>query len=232
MSNRHLPLKNKLEEREIQPSENAWARLEGLLDAEIPEKKSRNFLPWAIAATFLLLFGIAFFVFNQNPTQPTLTKIPAQTDSEPQNEGNLIPNKTENSTILLDENQEKSESQIERFVHSNTKKNTEKLSPVSENISETSLIVHEQVPKPEMEVTVLETEKTPIAESLSSDEMLVNSLRKKRLQQDSKIAVNSEKLLNTVEDEIYEKRKPDLLERLTDKLKSVQMVLSERNEQK
>lgn len=58
-------IKNKLEEREISPSENAWARLSEKLDAvDTQPKKSGYFFWYGIAASFIGILIISILYFN------------------------------------------------------------------------------------------------------------------------------------------------------------------------
>lgn len=57
--------REKFEEREMQPSANAWDNLEKMLDAHAPAKKKSPFRWFAIAATFIGFIIIASIVFNK-----------------------------------------------------------------------------------------------------------------------------------------------------------------------
>lgn len=58
-------IREKLEERELQPSKLAWEKLSTQLDAE-SETKSRSFMWLAIAASFVGVLIIASVLFNQS----------------------------------------------------------------------------------------------------------------------------------------------------------------------
>jgi len=81
--------RNKLNQREIKPSENAWDRLDAMLTIAEEKKPKRNYGGLYIAASFIgfLLIGTVFFsqtqemidvrkdtvVFEQNPNQESST---------------------------------------------------------------------------------------------------------------------------------------------------------------
>ena len=56
-------IREKLQEREIQPSNEAWAKLEGQLE---DEKGGNKFMWYAIAASFIGIIIVASFVFNND----------------------------------------------------------------------------------------------------------------------------------------------------------------------
>ncbi|GER60674.1 hypothetical protein [Patiriisocius marinus] len=61
--------REKFEEREMQPSNGAWGKLEQMLDEAQPKKKKSAF-PWfAIAASFVGIAIIATVFFNRNTTE-------------------------------------------------------------------------------------------------------------------------------------------------------------------
>jgi len=62
-------IREELQERQLQPSKNAWAKLEGKLDTLPKEEKENgkgNYLWYAVAASFIGLVIIASFVFKND----------------------------------------------------------------------------------------------------------------------------------------------------------------------
>lgn len=84
-------IRNKLNEREIQPSAAAWTKLEGMLSAE--DKPRRRFPWWYVAASVLgfLLVGTVYFSLKKNPLENQKNGVVIQQE--------LIP---ENKSIVLD----------------------------------------------------------------------------------------------------------------------------------
>ncbi len=72
-------IREKLQERELAPSKDAWGKLSAQLDAQAPQKKSNTFIWFAVAASFvgLLLVTTLFFskekvntqLVNENPIE-------------------------------------------------------------------------------------------------------------------------------------------------------------------
>ena len=64
-------IREKLQERELQPSKEAWSKLESKLDKEFPEKKGNRGIWLAIAASMTgVLLIVSFFFFKLNEDQP------------------------------------------------------------------------------------------------------------------------------------------------------------------
>ena len=64
-------IREKLQERELQPSKDAWSKLESRLDKELPEKKGSRGIWLAIAASMTgVLLIVSFFFFRLNGEQP------------------------------------------------------------------------------------------------------------------------------------------------------------------
>ena len=83
-------IKDKLKTREIQPSAQAWDRLDAMLTVAEEKKNTRRFPFWllSIAASFLMLLTVGLFFFNQEKTV-----------SIPTNEMVVTP-EVQNSTII------------------------------------------------------------------------------------------------------------------------------------
>ncbi|WP_395077590.1 hypothetical protein [Flavobacterium sp.] len=66
-------IQKKLNSREIQPSAQAWDRLDAMLSVS-EEKKTKRKFPWfSIAASFTGLFILAVFLLNQSKNQESVT---------------------------------------------------------------------------------------------------------------------------------------------------------------
>ncbi|MCB0456893.1 MAG: hypothetical protein R2776_06605 [Flavobacteriaceae bacterium] len=64
-------IREKLQERELMPSQEAWTKLSEKLDAQMPQKKSNTFIWVAVAASFVgvLLVSTLFFKKEEATTQ-------------------------------------------------------------------------------------------------------------------------------------------------------------------
>ena len=73
-------IKEKLNTREIQPSAPAWDRIDAMLSVAETQKPKRNFTWMYLAASFLLFFGLGFFLLNTNENVTIENTIPVVTN--------------------------------------------------------------------------------------------------------------------------------------------------------
>lgn len=223
-------IKSNMEAREIQPSASAWERLDKQMDAQQPKQRKPYFLWIGIAASLLILFSVGYFFLNHK----TLNDTPIVTEQN--SDKQIINENTAEEFVPKNENTEynttsepkaiakkPSNSTQEKGVAPKKKVDTPVVEP-SSRVEETIFVENEKPlpiePKKEVESY----------EKISSDELLANAWEKRKLFKTQKIAINSEKMLNQIEDEIYEEKSPDILERLTNQIKNIQVALAERNE--
>ena len=89
--------RERFEERELQPSDGAWGKLEQMLNEAQPQKKKSSF-PWfAIAASFVGIAIIATVFYNQNKTVENDFVEQDSTSEILKNESLSIDNTIENS---------------------------------------------------------------------------------------------------------------------------------------
>ena len=91
-------IREKLQERELQPSKEAWSKLSERLDVQMPQKKNDTFIWFAVAASFvgILLVTTLFFtkdkeliqLVEENPVEVLENNKPKQNQSEIASEEN------------------------------------------------------------------------------------------------------------------------------------------------
>ena len=117
-------IRQKLQEREITPSKNAWSKLSDKLDAQ-PKNKKPMFFWYAIAATLVTMLVVASLVFNENSVNPN--KNPIVVVNPTKKENNKKNNKENNNKIdVKKEIQLKEEKVPSNIKLSQTSKNTTK----------------------------------------------------------------------------------------------------------
>lgn len=143
-------IKEQLESRKVNVSENAWDKLTQLMDAEISTEKElrKNSSKWifgipiSVAASVLILFGI--YLFNQDQKAeiivPTLQKTERVTTPIPNIEVTQSPepmqmSETEKEIIVF--NKSNSIKKIEKEVQPKQEESTIVLEPKPENKQET-----------------------------------------------------------------------------------------------
>lgn len=215
-------IKSKLNTREIQPSSQAWDRLDAMLTVS-ENKKSKNGYEWFFAAAAVVLFfGLGFFIFNQNEEPkinnsiPVVTTVDEDIDSIETNKINQISVEKEQPILVQNENNfsttqtnKKSEGRKELVKGDNVidEKNTSKThhpTPITQHPSPEKLLV--EVPVNQKEIP--------------SDKK--NSVT-------SKIKIDAASLLSTVEKELDENYKESTLDKLTKKFHDAKSALANRN---
>jgi len=144
-------LKEKLEQRKLQPSINAWEKLNSKLESKHTKKNNKPFWWLGIAASFVGILIVASIFFNKN-NDDIIEQNVVDTEEiqKPKSIDNKItPNKTE--TLVVSK-----EPQIEKAIKKNTKKPSVK--EIQPNQKQKELI--QQTPKEV--VAQIETEKPNI----------------------------------------------------------------------
>lgn len=236
-------IKSKLEERDIQPSISAWETL----DAQLTEhqennkrsKKKNKLAFWLGIAASLILIALAgwlmwnnSFVTDDVYEKPLVSTEnndipPPEVQTEPKIEitsENMIEkesNPTKNYAQVKSQNSKTTTQEMDISTPNDTRfevKNIEFKEPKALAIEK------KNIPNEHQELESVEI--------LSADELLNHALKNRRLIKEKHIVVDGSLMLNEVEEELFEVKSPDLLEKLTHQVKSIQMALSERNQQK
>ncbi len=236
-------IKSKLEERDIQPSSSAWETLDAqLIEHQENNKRSKmkNKLPFLlrIAASLILIALAGWLMWNNSIVTDDVYEKPLVST-----EKNDIPPpevQTEPKIEITSENIIEKEStptkNYAQVKYQNNKTTTQEID-ISTPIDTTLGVKNIEFKEPKalaIEKKYIPNEHREIesVEILSADELLNQALKNRRLIKEKHIAVDGIKLLNEVEEELFEVKSPDLLEKLTHQVKSIQMALSERNQQK
>ena len=151
-------IKTKLQEREIQPSANAWSKIASELNDDDAKKKP-VYLWKGIAASVVVLIGIAMFYFNGNTA---VTKIPTEiVDIEKDRTLNEV---SEKDVLPI------GKEEVEVVAHSETETSIEKV------VEEENILIKEQEPlvlKDEIEVAVNQVPtSTSVEKSVVTDDII------------------------------------------------------------
>lgn len=207
-------IREKLNAREIQPSAQAWDRLDAMLTISEEKKPKKGYGWFFAAASTLLFFGLGFFLFNSNETTeinnsiPVVTTINEEKDSVETNKTNEISVKKEQPVLVQNEvnypeaknNKLKKADELEKEV------NLIQLNPsaITDYPSSEKLLVEVQVNQKEI----------PLIKK--------NSVK-------SKIKIDAASLLSTVEKELDVNYKETTLDKLTKKFQDAKSALANRN---
>ncbi|MCW8981105.1 MAG: hypothetical protein OQJ83_06940 [Altibacter sp.] len=93
-------IREKLQERELSPSKDAWKKLEAKLEAEAPQKSNRSF--WfavaAAVAALLILGALVYNPFQQTPNGSLVEEAPVKVKKE-ENTKEIVPQEITSSEI-------------------------------------------------------------------------------------------------------------------------------------
>ena len=216
-------IREKLNAREIQPSAQAWDRLDAML-AVSEEKKSKKGYGWFfVAASTILFFGLGFFLFNSNETTeinnstPIVTTINEEIDTVETNKINEISVEKEQHVLVQNEM---------NFSKTQTNKKSEEANKLTkeENLTkDNSLsIIHHPSPNSYKYVSP----ENLLAEVQTGEKVITSD---KKISPKVKMKVDANSLLTTVEKELDENHKETTFDKLNRKYKDAKSALANRN---
>jgi hypothetical protein len=232
--------REKLNARKIQPSPQAWDRLDAMLSVAEEKKTKRPFGFLFIAASILVLVSAGMFFFNQKsievtPTNSVVvqekdtvnsspTKFKITTGNKQQNE---VATSSENTIINKPETKKRNPSIISQKTINN------QYQIIKDKVIEfqnTEDIALKNLPKIQ--------DRTPIVinngANKKADELLVANLENTSIatsSQNSKVKVNAQSLLSQVDGELDQSFRETKLERIQRNFKTVKEALVNRNNQ-
>ena len=207
-------IREKLNVREIQPSAQAWDRLDAMLTISEEKKPKKGYGWFFVAASTLLFFGFGFFLFNSNETTEINNSIPVVT--------------TINKEMNLTETNKTNEISV--------KKEQPVLVQNEVNYPEAKNNKLKKADELEKEVNLIQLNPSAITDYPSSEKLLVEvqvnqkeiPLIKKNSVK-SKIKIDAASLLSTVEKELDVNYKETTLDKLTKKFQDAKSALANRN---
>ena len=216
-------IREKLNAREIQPSAQAWDRLDAML-AVSEEKKSKKGYGWFfVAASTILFFGLGFFLFNSNETKeinnsnPIVTTINEVMDSAETTKINQISVEKEQPVLVQNE---------VNFSKTQTNKKSEEANKLTkeENLTkDNSLsIIHHPSPNSYKYVSP----ENLLAEVQTGEKVITSD---KKISPKAKMKVDANSLLTNVEKELDENHRETTLDKLNRKFKDAKSALANRN---
>lgn len=245
-------IKEQLNSREIQPSAQAWDRLDAMLSVAEEKKTKRSFGWLYIAASVTVLLSVGLFFFNQESTginnQGTVVGTETTKDSI-QNQSNfqtlIIENNQENQVVVTNQtlndkqqttnnsnqgvsiNNQKQNNQINpKSNHQNQISNREKANP-NQN---TPAVAQKDVPKMEEKNEIISNHPNPV--NSKSDEELLAGLDKVGKQSTNKTAtlkVDARSLLSQVDGELEMTFREKVINKVSKNYKEVKVALANRN---
>jgi hypothetical protein len=240
-------MKDKLEQRRIQPSADAWNKLSSKLD-EVHNKKERSFLWLGIAASTIGVLLVFNFLFSkqESTNEPTVVDTEVIPSSEPNNEvvefsedvksiemeSNDTNDRMVNSNTIVEEVQPAIESS--KLVEENSYKVVNQLDEVINNSDEANSALSFEAQKVQEVVDKIlalqETDKTSVDSEVDSllnaaqQEIKLNKLYEQVMQ-----TVDANVLLHDVENDLDVSFRDKVFKALKSGYKSVKTAVAERN---
>ena len=215
-------IREKLNAREIQPSAQAWDRLDAMLTVSEEKKPKKGYGWFFVAASTILFFGLGFLLFNPNETpkiddsNSIVTTIKEEIDAVETNKINEI--SVEKEQLVLVQN-EINFSKTEKNKKSEVNKELIK----GENVTDEKIASNSQLPTPNSYKYVLP--ENLLAEVQTGEKVL----KSEKIIPKAKMNVDANSLLTTVEKELDETHKETTLDKLNRKFKDAKSALANRN---
>lgn len=214
-------IKEKLNQREIQPSANAWDRLDAMLSVE--EQKPKRSYKWlSIAAVFVGFTLIGIFMMNkENSTENVIPSNPIVLENETEIIENQTTPEIENYLPEVKEN--------EAVVHQSTKK-IEK--PSTEINPKKDYLLDNHSKKEEVIVenqTKESTGKYINGESLLAEIETGEKIEIPNISKKPSVKVDANALLSSAEKEVDETFRDKVIQSINKKYNSVKSTLANRN---
>ena len=216
-------IREKLNAREVQPSAQAWDRLDAMLAVSEEKKPKKGYGWFFVAASTILFFGLGFFLFNSNETKeinnsnPIVTTINEVMNSTEANKINQISVEKEQPVLVQNEvNYSKTQK------NKKSKETNELIKP--ENDLEEKITPNSQLQTPNSYKYV--SPENLLAEVQTGEKVITSD---KKISPKAKMKVDANSLLTTVEKELDENHRETTLDKLNRKFKDAKSALANRN---
>ncbi|MFI0425405.1 MAG: hypothetical protein ACH34V_00485 [Flavobacterium sp.] len=216
-------IREKLNAREIQPSAQAWDRLDAMLTVSEEKKPKKGYGWFFVAASMILFFGLGFFLFNTNETTEInnstsiVTTINEETDSVKTNETNEI--SVENVKPVLVQNEVNNSKQTRNIKSVETDKVIKSESVLEEKITP-------NIQRPTSNTYKYVSPENLLAEVQTGEKVITSD---KKITPKPKMKVDANSLLTTVEKELDNTYRETTLDKLNRKFQDAKSALANRN---
>ena len=217
-------IREKLNAREIQPSAQAWDRLDAMLTVSEEKKPKKGYGWFFVAASTILFFGLGFFLFNTNETteinnsNSIVTTINQEIDSAETTKINQISVEKEQPVLVQNETNF-SKKELRNIKSVKTEELTNEKNIIQENPS--SITQH---PSP---ITYKYVSPENLLAEVQTGEKVITS--DKKITPKTKMKVDANSLLTTVEKELDVNHRETTLDKLNRKFKDAKSALANRN---
>jgi len=230
--------REKLNQREIEPSNKAWDRLDAMLSiAEEKKTKKKSKRKWLyIAASFIgfLLVGTLFFNQNKNTVEPTETVV-VEKETEKDSISKPILNKVDSvktESVIAEKTSEETLNEKEKTnPEASGQISNKTINNQSKQIAESSIIIKNNQEKQSTnnQNAIAENSKKENVDQLlekAEEKILAQGTTKK-----AKIKINANELLNQVDGELELSFREKMITKVNKNFQEVKVALSNRNQQ-
>jgi hypothetical protein len=216
-------IREKLSAREVQPSAQAWDRLDAMLAVSEEKKPKKGYGWFFVAASTILFFGLGFFLFNTNETteinnsNSIVTTINEEIDSVETTKTNEISVEKEQPVLV------QNETNFSKNETNKKSKETNKLTK-EENLTKdnsSSITQH-----PSTNIYKYVSPENLLAEVQTGEKVITSD---KKISPKAKMKVDANSLLTNVEKELDENHKETTFDKLNRKFKDAKSALANRN---
>ena len=234
-------IKEKLNSREIQPSAQAWDRLDVMLSVA-EEKKTKRSLGWlyiAASITVLLTAGLFFFTQNGNEIQPkndVVTTETKDTIQKPVNQTPTVEQKLENQVAVSTEDKPKTDNRqpitTNQAVSINNQKTTnqKQSNPLINRDKPIEYLINSDVAV--KDIPKIETKKDISTTNNKLDDFLLAGLDNTANQSANKksaVKIDAKNLLSEVDGELELTFREKVINKVSKNYKEVKVALANRN---
>lgn len=237
-------IKEKLNSREIQPSAQAWDRLDAMLTVAEEKKTKRSFFSYkfiGIAASVLVFVTLGMFFFNQKEVEKqsdrnVVTKEVEKDTINDTNTKNVFPNPVKEQINDVVVSSEKPKINIQQ-PRTNNKKSiiNQKTTAINQFIeNQSQVVVNQNQVQPQKDGEIAIKEKENLKTEIKSDEQLFKSLDKVALNATTKksaLKVDAKSLLNQVDGELDLTFREKVINSINKNYKNVKVAVSNRNKE-
>lgn len=226
--------REKLNQREIEPSNKAWDRLDAMLsvaDEKKPKKKSKKWFYIAASVVGFLLVGTYFFNQKENTIEAPKNSVVVK-DSEKDSVEKPVLNNINSSKTEIAVSENDSKENLNQPANNSNQKTNKISKNESNQIAESSIIIKNNQEKQSTnnQTAVAETSKKEsvdqLLETAENKVVAENSAKPK-----AKIKVNANDLLNQVDGELEESFREKVITRVNKNYQTVKVALANRNQQ-
>lgn len=222
-------IKEKLIVREIQPSAQAWDRLDAMLAVSEAKKSKKNHSWLFVAASIVLFFGLGYFLFNSFATTESNNSVPVVTTSNEEidtietNKINEIA--VENGNPVLVQNENNFSITQANKKSEGTNKLLKKEHVLEEKITPNSQLLASNTQSPVPSIHYPSAEKL-LAEAQTTEKVIPSD---KKTKSKLRIKIDANSLLESVEKELDNTHKESTLDKLSKKIQDAKSAVVNRN---